>query len=505
MTSQTERFGTRVDRFFFALEVPYGLALIRVFFPIVLMGMVLPRWYVVREIFSADGAPAQLSGGYGLGNMLPEFSGSIAVALYAILIFTLLSASVGWCTRISLIISTVLFTYFTLLDYVSTMTKYTVMATHILFLLSISPCGSLWSVDAWLAGRTRRNWPGEPSVEYQRFPAWPRRLMQLFVGAVYFGAAITKIHTPVFFTGDMMQYWMQTHINFKHPIGEYLSLYPIMLVAFAYITVVWEMTFIFMAWKGSWRLIILPVGVLFHFMTTLTLGLLLFPMVCYCTYLAFFDEDDLQQAAKWFRRSVRSRAWLKKVVLRLTSLRDRLGTPVGWIPSARAAFVFSMALFAVANVEVEHWLDLYGERRPEGRHSLQAMDTAEVQKLLAPTETLRTVDKFFAIDIGTVLVGDRLANRRTEFRHGETMIAQCNLTPPHEDMFIECQVQDADNRIIDRFGTVATREMFRANFNYRLGDAMPAGEYALVIETAGQSVMQKKFRVLPRHGQAAAN
>lgn len=505
MTTQHERFGSRVNRFFFEPEVPYGLAILRIAFPIVLMGMILPRWHVVREIFSTDGATAQLSSGYGLPDMMPEFSATIAVALYAIMIFALLSAAIGWCTRVSLVVSAVLFTYFSMLDYVSTMTKYTVIATHVLAILSVSACGSLWSVDAWLAGRKRQSWPGMPSAAYERFPVWPRRLLQIFIGVVYFGAAVTKMHTPLFFTGDMLQYWMQTHINYKHPIGEYLSLYPIMLVGFAYITIVWEVMFIFLAWKGNWRTFILPVGVLFHFMTTLTLGLLMFPMICYCTYLSFLDEDDLRAVAAWFRRQCRRQTRLKVTVARFVAWRERLGNPVGWQSSARAAFVFSMAFFAVVNVEVEHWLDLYGERRPEGRYALTPMDPAEASRILAAPETYRISDRFFAIDIGTILVGDRLANRRTEFRQGELVIAQCNLTPPHEDMYIECKLQNSDNVIVDRLGTVATREMFRANFNYQLTDATPPGEYVLVIETAGQPILRKKFHVLDRQGRIAAN
>jgi Vitamin K-dependent gamma-carboxylase len=505
MKAQSERFGARVERFFFEPEVPYGMALLRIVFPLVMMGMVLPRWHVTRELFSLDGATAQLSIGYGYGELLPEFSGTVAVALYGLMLFALLCTSVGWCTRASLIISGVLFTYFTLLDYVSTMTKYTVIATHVLFILSVSGCGSLWSVDAWLAGRKKNCWPTEPAVERRRFPAWPRRLLQIFIGVVYFGAAVTKMHTPLFFTGDMLQYWMQTHINFQHPIGEYVSLHPILLVGFAYITIVWEVVFLFLSWKSMWRSIILPVGVLFHFMTTLTLGLLLFPMVCYCTYLSFLDEDDVQRCAAWFRRLQRRWSWLKNACSTVAIWRDKLGDPVAWRTSSRAAFLFSMAFFTVANVEVEHWLDLYGERRPQGRHELVAVDPDEVQKLLAPTEPLRISDRFFAIDTGTLMVGDRLADRRTEFRQGELLIAQCNLTPPHEDMSIECKVQDSDNRLIDRFFAIATREMFRVNFAYSINDAIPPGEYALVIQTAGAPVMRKKFHVLARHGGASAN
>lgn len=505
MTTTTERFGVKVDRFFFAPEVPYGMAILRIVFPIVLMGMILPRWHVVREIFSTDGATAQLSNGYGFPNLMPEFSGTVAVALYAIMIFALLSACVGWCTRVSLIISTVLFTYFSMLDYVSTMTKYTVIATHVLAILSVSACGSLWSVDAWLAGRKQNCWPGEPSGNYERFPAWPRRLLQIFIGVVYFGAAITKMHTPLFFTGDMLQYWMQTHINYQHPLGEYMSMYPIMLVAFAYITIVWEITFVFLAWKSSWRSIMLPIGVLFHFMTTLTLGLLMFPIICYCTYLAFIDEEDLQYAAAWFRKRSRRFVWLKTSIAQIAQFQLRLGTPKGWQTSARAAFVFSMALFAVLSVEVEHWMDLYGERRPEGRYALTPMDPAEAAMILAAPEPVRISDKFFAIDLGTILVGDRLANRRSEFRQGERVVAQCHLTPPHEDMYIECKLQNHENVIVDRMGTIATREMFRANFNYDITDATPPGEYYLVIETAGQSILRKKFQVLQRKGTLAAN
>jgi len=496
---------TRVHRFFFEPEIPFGMALIRIVFPIILMGMVMPRWHVVRELFSTDGAIAQLSDGYGYPHLMPEFSGTVAVTLYAVMIFALLSASIGWCTRTSLIISAVLFTYFTMLDYVSTMTKYTVIATHVLTLLALSECGSLWSVDAWLAGRKRNSWPGEPSAAYEKFPAWPRRLLQIFIGVVYFGAAITKMHTPLFFTGDMLQFWMQTHINFKHPIGEYMSLYPILLVAFAYVTIVWEIMFLFTCWKGTARWLMLPVGILFHFMTTLTLGLLMFPVICYCTYLSFLDEDDTRNVAAWFRRLCRRSTWLKRGVTQLAVLRTRMGNPTGWKSSARAAFVFSMALFAVANVEIEHWMDLYGERRPEGRYALTPMDSDEVARILAPTEPYRVSDRFFAIDLGTILVGDRLANRRTEFRQGERLIAQCNLTPPHEDMYIECRLQNSDNRIVERLGSVATREMFRANFNYWITDATPPGEYSLVIETAGRPIMQKKFQVLPRHGSVAAN
>jgi hypothetical protein len=353
-----EPLGKRTERFFFDEEVPYGMALVRICLPLALLSMVMARWSTARELFSTEGATAPLAVGYGYLSFLPEFSGSIAVGLYSAMVMALVCTSIGWCTRASLIISNVLFTYFCMLDCVSTMTKYTVIATHMMFILALSECGSLWSVDAWLAGRKRSHCPGEASIQRRRFPAWPRRLLQIHIGAVYFGAAITKMHTPTFFTGDQLVFWMQTHINVQHPLGEYLSLFPILLMAFAYIAIVWEVTFLFIAWKSMWRVFMLPIGVLFHFMTMLTLGLMLFPIVCYITYFSFLDEADVQQYSAWCRRKLHRLTWLKSLSQRVAGWRNRLGDPVGWQTSSRAAFVFGLVLFSVVSVELEYWRTL---------------------------------------------------------------------------------------------------------------------------------------------------
>ena len=91
---------------------------------------------------------------YGSTPFLPIFPAPVAVAGYAALVFLLLAASAGWMTRLSLIGSTALYLYFIPLDMISTLNKYTVLSGHVMFLLSLSQCGSVWSVDAWLARRT---------------------------------------------------------------------------------------------------------------------------------------------------------------------------------------------------------------------------------------------------------------------------------------------------------------------------------------------------------------
>lgn len=501
---QSESFRARVERFFYAEEVPFGLALCRICLPVVLLGMVLPRWYVCRELYSADGATAQLSVGFGYIDMLPEFSGSVTAGLYAILLFCLITLCVGWCTRVSAFISFVLVTYFSMLDCVSTMTKYTVICSHVLLILSISQCGAIWSVDAWLSGRRRNIDPTKPRFEYPKSAAWPRRLMQLLIAFVYFGAGMTKIHTPSFFTGDQMQYWVLTHLNFRHPLGELLSFYPVLLVMSGYIVVVWELVFIFTAWKSRMRSLILPVGILFHFMTSLLLGLLMFPMVCYCTYFAFLDDDDMCKSAAWARRQARRFTWLNSTRQWLATRISRLKSYPEWNTQVKLAFAVALPTIALLGVELEYSWDIYGERRPEGRHQLVALDPDVARAMLAPVTPQRDVDKFFGADLGTFLISDLLADRRTAFRQGETMIAQFNLTPPHEDMVVECKIRDSENRTISHMVEIAPREMLRVNINFPITDGVQPGEYHMDIETAGRYVMKKSFKVLPRYGTVAA-
>ena len=96
---------------------------------------------------------------------------------------------------------------FNLLDSVGTMTKYSVIASHLLVLLSFSGAGAVWSVDAAI----RRRQTG--STELQKVPVWPVRLMQLLFCFIYFGAAITKIQTDSFFSGEQMRYWMLSKLE----------------------------------------------------------------------------------------------------------------------------------------------------------------------------------------------------------------------------------------------------------------------------------------------------
>src|SRR6185369_6710366 len=208
-----------------------------------------------------------------------------------------ITSMIGWRTRFSLLGAAGLYFYFQQLDGMSTITKYTVIAAHLLFLLGLSNCGDVWSVDRWLSDRRGRGLPLANCTS----TVWPQRLMQLLIGIIYFGAAITKLHTPAYFSGDQLMYWMMTYLNNAHPLGDYLTQHPVMIVVCSYVALVWEITFLFTVWRPWLRVPVLVMGIMFHLMTWFTLGLIVFPMVMISAYFCFVTENDVRRIAHRFR------------------------------------------------------------------------------------------------------------------------------------------------------------------------------------------------------------
>ena len=487
------------DQFFFAKDVPYGLAIIRFLLPLTLMANLWRRWPWVREVFSTDGAPAPLADNFGYPHFLPEFSGTVAVALYALMLLAMISMSVGWMTRISVILTGGLYYYFAMLDCVSTMTKYTVIVTHVMLLLAISPCGAVWSVDAWIRNRGQLRQPWSLDRSQLMFSIWPQRLVQILIGVVYIGAAITKMHTPTFFSGDQLMYWMMTHIMSPTLMGDLLSQYPVLLSVFGYITIIWEVAFVFCVWFNVWRLPMLLIGAVFHVMTILTLGLLVFPAVMITLYMSFLTEQDVQWVSSVMRRMLRKSDWVLRWHSRMASRRSWwINAPLtGWTPRRQAfAYALVMGFLTMAAVEWEYRRDLYHERTAGGPLPLKEMDPELVKTMIGPETPLREKDKILALDMGTFMVGEHLVDRRREFKAGDHVIVQASLNPPREDLWLECDLVDADQRTIARSGQIAPREIFRSNFEYWLPRGMEPGQYEFVLKSSGKPVTRRKLTVV---------
>jgi hypothetical protein len=402
------------------------------------------------------------------------------------MIFALICGVFGFRTRMAFLIGTPLYLYFNLLDAVSTMTKYSVMASHMFLMLTLSNCGSVWSIDAIL-----RRWKEGPAATAipPRFPVWPARLIQMLFCFVYFGAAITKIQTQAFFSGEQMRYWMLSNWNYSNPFGEVLAMWTPVLLACGYFTVVWEITFPFLAWRPAGRYFALGVGILFHIMTWITLGLYIFPLICISGYLSFLMEDDIVAIRRFVHRLRIPTSLLgfpRFAIARMIEMRPQsVPSSILWIGLA--------VVVAVASAEADYRIDVYGIRRNNGPLALQKIDSREALAMINNPKPLREKDKFFSFDIGNMMVGGQLGNRRNTFEFGDTIIAHCNINPPHEDMWVDCVVEDSDGRIVDSSGQYVTREQLFANFNYDAGNKLVPGEYWMVLKSSGNEVARRPF------------
>jgi hypothetical protein len=506
-----------LQTFFFERELPYGMALLRIVLPWTVLIDVLQRWVHVREIYSADGAAAQLADNFGFPNFLPELPAPAAIALYTALTFLLVTSSLGWCTRFSLVVSTILYMYFGLMDCLGTITKYTVIASHFLMLLSVSPCGKIWSVDSWLA---RRGNAGPPGDEL-RCPIWAQRLGQLLLGAIYFGAAVTKMHTPAFFSGEQLMYWTMTYANSDHPLGDLLSQYPLILSVMGYVTITWEVVFLFTVFQRWLKWWVLAVGAIFHIMTAFTLGLFVFPVIMMATYLCFLSEQDVRTIFTW----PRLRRW-RNLLIDLPAADSTVATALpaaplpAWRPklAATSAFAGALLLVCAGAIPLEHWIDPYQMRGPNGPLALRELSPEEVERLFCDEIPLRQSDKMLAFDLGTTIVGEHLFDHRREFRQRERFYAQVTFSPPHEDMWVDCLLMHATTEegvdgkpetvpgaIITKVGQIVAREDSRSNFVFNLDESCAPGEYFLKLRAGNEEIARRKFTLLPGTPAPAAN
>ncbi len=273
-TASNSGFVAAVRDFFHGTETPYRLALVRICLAFAILFPTAYRWYYSREIFSTDGSGISLWSIYGYPCPWLEPNGTAAVAIHSVVILALVTTCLGWCTRLSLVLAATGYTYLNMLDILSTLNKSSAIASHFLILLCFTQCGSVWSIDSWLARRRLLR----QGVSPDQLPApplgarWPRRLIQLVLATVYFSAAVTKLQVRGYFTGEHLQTWMLSTIHTPNFLGGSLALHPAILVVGAYFTAIWELLFQFIVWNPMLRTFVLALGAFFHLMTCLTLG-----------------------------------------------------------------------------------------------------------------------------------------------------------------------------------------------------------------------------------------
>jgi hypothetical protein len=164
-----------------------------------------------------------------------------------------------------------------------------------LFYLMFSRCEAVWSLDSL---RRRQRGAKVPLV-----PAWPLRLMQIQLCAVYFFSGLVKlgntILTPSWYTCDWINgeaiYWVLNDIALNRWPFAWT---PVPLWAcrlLTWLTMAFELGFPFGIWFRSTRPWFLLTGLFFHLGILVQLEIAWFSQYMLCWYLLFFSGESLKR------------------------------------------------------------------------------------------------------------------------------------------------------------------------------------------------------------------
>jgi hypothetical protein len=306
----------RWERFWFASIPPHIYALLRIVFGFVgcitLLGLhdLSTHWFLDGLVPFDVGAVAlkQYLIAHGTGH-------AAGVVLYISTMASFVAMTIGFQTRLA--VPTALFTSLMQVawNYLPLSGADAAMRVF-LFCLVWADCGSVWSLDAWLAAR--RNPAASAVVESGSIA--PLRLMRFQVALIYFNAGLWKTFNPYWRDGSAVHYVVQSNVYHRLPHGMPLAFDPF-VSALTYATLLWELTFAFLLLFSRTRRIALITGILIHLGMLSTIEVGPFHFVMLTSYLAFLEPEDVPRLPERLQSLLGRRARVPARVVETTANR----------------------------------------------------------------------------------------------------------------------------------------------------------------------------------------
>lgn len=206
------RVALRVERFFFGPVSVHPLVLCRI-----LLGVVVVAAYVgfgseFRQLFGAGSLSR-----FVLQGRSDELA-RIAPVMYAAVLVAAVAFTLGLLTSVSGVVVFAGHLYFK--PALAAFADGWIQVIHAFVLyLSLSPCNRFYALDRAIA----RRWHLELSSAALA-PAWPLRLIQFHIVAIYIGASYHRLDDPAWLHGQMVFSGITSAMFFRFPS---LDLYPI--------------------------------------------------------------------------------------------------------------------------------------------------------------------------------------------------------------------------------------------------------------------------------------
>jgi len=302
------QFASAIKRYFSASSHPLNLAVFR----IIIFSGLLDKAIKSKAVFFSGLPKELLYPPPGLENIIQYIPMNPHIAGFAgwVLAVSALMAAFGLFTRVSACIALVSAIYFLGIPQVFGKINHYHFLVWFGVILAVSPCADILSVDAVIRNyrNAKRGTYVRPasSIEY----GLPIRLIFILFGVLYFFPGFWKIYICGYewFASDNLIHLMY---NKWYELDGWLPFFridrhPFVCNVGAFMTIVFEMSFIFLIFFDGWRWLAVFNGLFFHNMTGLFMSIT-FINLQKC-YVIFFDWHRIfhRIGTKFFRRSVRA-------------------------------------------------------------------------------------------------------------------------------------------------------------------------------------------------------
>lgn len=443
-----------------------------------------PRAAVSDQVAAADAPPTWSH----LLTAIP--SPRVAIAAQTLLCVVSLALAVGWQTRLSLVLTLVLLAWLKPLDVSWTFAKYTVIWLHALACLLLGGGATDLSVDS-LQNGTRQT----------AGPATTRRLLQLLVCQVYLGAAVTKLKSPWFAGGELLQFSLLDRGWGGTSLGQWLATSSLTMRALSLGTILFELLFPFLIWVPACRRPLLLVAVLFHLGVWGAMHVGTFSPTMLVLLLTFAEPDQVARICNsWrrFRTPPESRSHEEAVS----------GGPPAARPATRGRWnsgslrgLSSLGTYALTAVTVvivagaiQWWCDWYGVFGNRSLARLTRIPPAVVDEVRAARKPAFE-DYVHRVTVGNWR-GERDVGGSGPSRRGtDRLYVLVQFVIPHPNLRLEGLLLASDGRLAARFEHTIDAGLSYAINGFELTTELPPGSSRVILQIEGHEVASRKVEI----------
>jgi len=156
----------------------------------------------------------------------------------------------------------------------------------------LAPCGNVWSLDCWIAGRRGIASPVRASTS----TTVATRLLQLHLCVMYLFGGIDKAKGEFWWDGSAVWYAI-ANLEYQSLNLTWLVKQPWLIALLTHVTLFWETFYPVLIWPRFTRPIFLAMAIAVHGGIALALGMKTFGLAMIIANLAFVSPELVERVA----------------------------------------------------------------------------------------------------------------------------------------------------------------------------------------------------------------